>query len=148
MEIEMELEHAIRLARNAHQGQTDKAGRPYIEHCLRVMARGETLDEMIVGALHDVLEDCPGWTPARLIANGLTSDCLVAVMALTRGSEDYETFIDRVAVNPLARAVKLNDLADNMDLSRLGELTDADHARQAKYSLAVERLTTMKILAA
>ena len=59
------LQKAISIAVKAHEGQIDKGGNPYILHPLRVMMSLRTVDEMIVGVLHDVVEDCSdrgfGW---------------------------------------------------------------------------------------
>ena len=70
--------------------------------------------------LHDVVEDCPGWTLARLAAEGMPAEVIAAVDALTkREGEDAETYLARVLANPLAVRVKIADLRDNMDLSRI-----------------------------
>ena len=65
------LEKAIRIAIEAHAGQKDKSGQPYILHPLRLMLHGQTEDERITGVLHDVVEDTP-WTIAALKAEGLS----------------------------------------------------------------------------
>jgi len=51
------LDRAIELAKQHHEGQTDKAGKPYIEHPLRVMNQVESEEEKIVAVLHDIVED-------------------------------------------------------------------------------------------
>ena len=66
----MNLERAIAIATEAHTGQTDKARAPYILHPLRVMRARDSDDARIVAVLHDVVEDCPGWTFERLEAHG------------------------------------------------------------------------------
>ena len=110
------LQRALEIAIEAHEGQTDKAGRPYIEHPLRVMAMGGCDEERIVGILHDVVEDS-SWTLLQLKEEGFSDDILDAVDALTRRSDEtYDRFIARVARNKLATAVKLSDLTDNMDI--------------------------------
>jgi len=58
----MNLEKAIKIAVEAHMGQVDKGGNPYILHPLRVMLSLNSEEERIVGVLHDVVEDCEGWT--------------------------------------------------------------------------------------
>lgn len=134
------LENAIALALEAHRGQVDKGGKPYILHPLRIMMAGKTDAERIAGVLHDVLEDSP-ITKAAL-ADQFGMEIADAVEALSRrDDEDYPTFIARCRANPLARAVKLNDLADNMDMSRLPEpLTERDEARLEKYRAASAQL--------
>ena len=129
------LEHAIQVAAGVHAGQVDKGGAPYILHPLRVMMAMETEDERIVAVLHDVMEDCPGIGPEH-ISRGKFSEAVVdALIALTRRpDEDYTGFIDRIARNPLATRVKLADMHDNMDLTRIPNPTDKDRARVEKYA--------------
>lgn len=134
------LERAIALAATAHEGQTDKAGAPYILHALRVMLRLETTEERIAAVLHDIVEDC-GWTLDRLRAEGFPEPVVLGVEAVTRrDDESYEEFVLRAKAHPIGRRVKLADLADNSDLSRLSQITDRDRARLEKYRLATEAL--------
>ena len=63
------LGRAIAIAAEAHSGQFDKAGAPYILHPLRVMLSLSTEEERIVGVLHDLVEDCEEWTFERLSHN-------------------------------------------------------------------------------
>lgn len=134
------LERAIALAATAHAGQTDKAGAPYILHVLRVMLRLDTPEERIAAALHDVVEDC-GWTLDQLRAEGFPEISITAIDSVTRReSETYEEFVLRAKAHPVGRRVKLADLADNSDLSRLANVTDRDRARLEKYRLAIEAL--------
>ena len=134
------LQRALEIAVEAHEGQCDKSGRPYIEHPLRVMAMGGSDEERIVGILHDVIEDS-GWTLKMLGDEGFPAEIIDAVDALSRRPEEtYERFIGRVARNPLAVAVKLNDLTDNMDIRRLPYLSDKDVKRLKRYLKAYKRL--------
>lgn len=131
---------AVAIAATAHLGQVDKAGAPYVFHPLRLMMRAETEQERMVAVLHDVVEDTP-WTLAELRAEGFPPEVVAALDALTkRPGERYEDFIERVVVDPLARRVKLLDLEDNMDLTRLGRLDDADVARLERYHRARRRI--------
>ena len=112
------LSKAIELAAKAHAEQVDKAGEPYILHPLRVMLSMQTEDERIVAVLHDVIEDTPIDTP-DLMNLGLSAEQIEAIVVLTRPpGEDYERFIAHIATNPLARAVKIADIADNMSPAR------------------------------
>ena len=131
------LERAIQIATEAHHGQVDKAGNDYILHPLRVMELGNSLEEKIVGVLHDVVEDTD-WTFERLADEGFSPIILDALRCVTKLSEDepYDHFISRVQANPLAIAVKLNDLSDNMDIRRLKTLTEKDFIRLQKYHKA------------
>ncbi len=133
------LEKAIEIAVSAHAGQMDKAGAPYILHPLRMMLRMSSPTEMMVAVLHDVVEDCDGWTEARLKEEGIPPEVVAAVSSVTKLPEeegDYIRFIRRAANNPVARRVKLADLEDNMDLGRISNPTEKDLARLEKYRSA------------
>ena len=136
------LERAIEIATEAHRGQLDKAGNEYIGHPLRVMAMGKTTEEKIVGVLHDVVEDS-AWTFEQLVAEGFSVEVIEALRCVTKLSETepYDKFIARIKHNPLAVAVKLNDLTDNMDIRRLPYLSDKDVKRLKKYLKAYKQLT-------
>ena len=137
------LEHFIVIAVGAHAGQVDKGGHPYIMHPLRVMLKCKTLEEQIVAVLHDLLEDTR-WSKYGVYSlerEGLTPVMSAALTCLTRSSgESYEEFIERIALNPLATRVKLADLEDNMDLTRLETIQPHDLSRQKKYQRAKARL--------
>jgi (p)ppGpp synthase/HD superfamily hydrolase len=135
------LERAIEIATQAHEGQVDKAGNAYIGHPLRVMAMGKTEQEKIAGVLHDIVEDSP-WTFEMLEAEGFAPEIIAALKCVTKISEneDYDSFIERVKKNPLAVAVKINDLTDNMDIRRLPYLSDKDVKRLKKYLKAYKKL--------
>ena len=126
---------------NAHKGQLDKSGKEYIGHPLRVMEMGKTQEEKIVGVLHDVVEDTP-WTFEMLEAEGFGPEIIAALRCVTKTSENenYDDFIERVKKNPLAVAVKINDLTDNMDIRRLPYLSDKDVKRLKKYLKAYKKL--------
>ena len=125
---------ALKLAAQAHAGQVDKAGAPYLGHAVRVgEAQADPIDRCI-GFLHDVVEDCPGWTLARLALAGMPPAVVEAVDALTkREGEDRDRYLARVMANPRALKVKIADMRDNMDLARIAAPTETDRARLAKY---------------
>lgn len=135
------LERAIEIAKEAHNGQTDKSGCEYIGHPLRVMAAGSSQEEKIAGVLHDVVEDS-AWTFEMLEAEGFSKEIIKALRCLTKHSdnEPYDRYIKRIKNNPLATAVKLNDLSDNMDIRRLPYLSDKDIKRLKKYLKAYRQL--------
>lgn len=120
---------AVRIATNAHRGQTGKDGRPYIEHCERVAVRVEPALRPIA-YLHDVIEKSEGWTFERLRLDAFPEEVIGAVDALTRRSgEEDEAFVRRAAANPLALPVKKADLEDNLQSAlRSGE--DAEKYRR------------------
>jgi (p)ppGpp synthase/HD superfamily hydrolase len=135
------LERAIAIAVEAHAGQIDKAGAPYVLHPLRVMLSLATEDERIVGVLHDVCEDCPGWDFERLRAEGFSEAVLEALVSVTKiDGEEYQAFAQRAARNPIGKAVKRADLIDNSDVSRIAVPTQKDRERLAKYAQALALL--------
>ena len=134
------LDQAIALACQAHRDQTDIAGKPYILHPLRLMMAFSDEQSQIIAVLHDTVEDSPV-TVDQLHAAGFTSETVEAIDALTRRpDETYEAFIDRVSANPLAASVKIEDLKDNMDTTRLNTLTAKDHKRLDRYHRALKQL--------
>lgn len=136
-----DIEDAIALAVQAHRGQKDRAGAPYILHPLRMMFRVETDAEKIVAVLHDVVEDTD-LTLDALRAEGFPEDVVAAVDHLTRReSESYEEFVRRAAAHPVARRVKIADLEDNMDVRRTGTVTQKDVDRLTRYHRAWRSLT-------
>jgi (p)ppGpp synthase/HD superfamily hydrolase len=140
------LEHAIALAVEAHQGQLDKAGQPYILHPLRVMFRLETEIERIVGVLHDVIEDSEV-TFDDLRRMGYAEEVMTALAGVTRREDEtYEAFVERSLAHPVSRRVKRADLEDNMDIRRcLPELTEQDFERLKRYRRAWERVAGAEI---
>jgi hypothetical protein len=137
------LEKAIRIAAQAHDGQRDKAGAPYILHPLRVMMKMATVAEQITAVLHDVVEDTD-WTMEQLHQEGFNREILGALDCLSRrDGEEYGDFIKRVKLNPLAVKVKIADLEDNLDVLRLKEVTDADAKRLEKYQQALKMLINL-----
>lgn len=135
------LERAIAIAAQAHAGQTDKAGAPYILHPLRMMLTLETEAERIVAVLHDVVEDTPV-TLDDLRAERFTDEILAALESVTkRDGEDYEAFVLRAGQNPIGRRVKLADLRDNSDISRIPAPTEKDYGRLEKYRGAIATLS-------
>lgn len=142
MKKEELLAIAIKIASDAHCSQIDKASQPYVLHPLRVMFALDTTEEKIVGVLHDVIEDTP-ITYSYLEECGFKgeTEILDALKSVTREeNETYDEFINRAALNPIGRKVKLADLDDNMNLSRIASPTEKDYKRLEKYKKAKERL--------
>ena len=138
------LEHAIAIAATAHAGQTDKAGTPYILHPLRVMLRLTTEAERITAVLHDVVEDCEGWSFERLLGEGFSPEIVEALKSVSKvDGESYEDFVKRAAQNPIGRRVKFSDLHDNCDLSRISQPTAKDHERIARYRRAIAYIESL-----
>lgn len=134
------LAKAIDLAREAHHEQVDKAGAPYLDHPLRVMAQMQTDAEKMVAVLHDAVEDSE-LTLEDLIRHGFPGDVVDAVDAITkRAGEPYEGYLARVKANPVALRVKIADMSDNMDLGRIPNPTEKDHQRLLKYQGVLPQL--------
>jgi (p)ppGpp synthase/HD superfamily hydrolase len=134
------LEDVIAFAVQAHKGQKDKVGDPYILHPLRMMTRVYGTHARMAALLHDVVEDT-GHSLEDLRALGVPAPVLAAVDCLTkRKGESYEQFVERVLTDPIARKVKLADLEDNMDVRRLPEVNDKGRERLTKYIRAWRRL--------
>ncbi len=134
------LEKALRIAGKAHKGQVDKAGDPYIFHPIRVSNRCLTNEERIVALLHDVIEDAD-ITFEHLLAEGFPRNIVDAIVSVTRNKdESYDEFIKRARLNPIGRIVKIHDLEDNMDITRLKNITENDISRLNKYIRAYKYL--------
>ncbi|MCR4524127.1 HD domain-containing protein [Bosea sp. 47.2.35] len=146
------LERAIDLAAIAHKDQSDKAGNPYIAHPMRValdFIRSGDETRAIIAVLHDVIEDT-NITADALLNEGFSNAIVDAIVALSRqDGESYEAFLDRAASNELARPVKIADLRDNMDASRIALLPSEKAGRLlAKYEGAMQRLNRLEPSAA
>lgn len=134
------LDVAIAFACRIHAGQVDKSGQPYILHPLRLMLKFQGEDERIVSVLHDVVED--GYVSFdELRELGLCETIIEALDCLSkRPGECYEDFIQRLCFNKLAKRVKIEDIRDNLDITRLGSFEDEDCIRTAKYHRALRYL--------
>ncbi len=134
------LEKAIQIALDAHRGKIDKGGSPYILHPLRIMLSMETIDEQIVGILHDVIEDSIV-TIDDLRTENFSENILEALELLTKKvHQSYEEYIFDIKYNQLAKKVKIADLEDNMNIKRLNILTGKDIERIKKYRNAFKLL--------
>lgn len=136
MKTQPTLDDTLLLCVTKHYGQRDKVGAPYALHPIRIMLRFADEPARIVALLHDVVEDCDV-TLDELREMGYSEEIVAALDCVTkREGESYEEFILRSKANPLARRVKLADLADNMDLSRISEPSARDFERYLKYRRA------------
>ena len=133
---------AMKIAFEAHRGQTDRAGIDYVNHPLHLAEQMETESETCAALLHDVVEDSD-WTIEMLAAEGIPNDALEAIKLLThKESIPYMEYVESLKDNEIARKVKLVDLAHNSDLSRLPEISEKDRARARKYNEAIELLSS------
>ena len=139
MAYSTDIEAARALATAAHAGQVDKAGLPYITHPERVASRLESPAARVVGWLHDTVED----TDVTLsdIEARFGPETAAAVDAVSRRpGEAWEDYLKRVKADPVARQVKISDLIDNSNLTRIPRVTLRDVERQAKYNRALREL--------
>jgi len=140
-DFETLLDLAIAIANQAHAGQLDKAGKPYISHPLTVMAQMDTLESKIVAVLHDAIEDSD-LTIEGLVKQGFPEFITDAIAAITKlDGEQYEDYIMRVKSNAIARKVKIADVTHNMDMSRIANPTAKDLQRLEKYKKVLQELT-------
>ena len=138
------LELAVKVATEAHKGQADKGGNPYIGHPKAVAAAVKNTEFKIVAYLHDVCEDTP-ITLDDLADMGFTYRIVNSVRLLTKTDElTYEQYLDRLRYDPAARAVKLADMRHNSDLSRIPCPTEKDYARVEKYKRAIAFLESVE----
>lgn len=133
-----DLATAISIAAEAHAGQVDKGGAPYILHPLRVMMAQTTDIARIVAVLHDVAEDFhEGWP--RLLDANFADGILDAIDALARrDGEPYTDFIRRAAANDLARPIKIADIRDNLSPDRVAAISDSQIARYVRALIVLE----------
>ncbi len=130
---------ALKIAYDAHEGQVDKAGKDYILHPLRVCLDVKGCEQKIIAILHDVVENSH-YTLAEL-SSYFTREIIDALDALAkRPGEFFEDYIIRVSQNNLASQVKIIDLYDNINISRLPEVIDVDLVRNQKYKNALNTL--------
>jgi (p)ppGpp synthase/HD superfamily hydrolase len=127
------LGKAIAIAAQAHQGQLDKFGAPYILHPIRLMMQMDSYEEKMAAILHDVVEDTD-WTLEALKAEGFPQTVVDAVDGLThRAAESYTAYVKRAKTNPIACKVKLADLEDNMDARRVPQIGEREIQRLKRY---------------
>ena len=140
------IEKAMELALRVHRGQKDKHGAPYILHPLRVGLRARNDVEMIAGILHDVVEDSGGAvTLETLRAEGFPDEVVTIVDHLTKRmidgkEEEWEDYIARVMGHEPAMHLKLLDLEQNMDTTRISHFNSSDSDRFTRYVDAWHRI--------
>ncbi len=130
------------IATQAHHGQFDKAGNPYIGHPARVVAAVDGHYAEVVAWLHDVVED----TPVTLdqLRETFPEIVVAAVDAVTKRADATKVdYYARIRANPIALEVKLADIADNSDPQRLALVDSATRKRLSeKYAFARSSLLT------
>ena len=142
------LARAIEIAASAHIDQRRKDGSPYVLHPLRLMFNVSGDIERMAAVMHDVVEDTD-WTLDMLRDEGFSEELLTALDLLSHRDEDsYDTYVKKIAENPIARRVKLADLQDNMNLLQCPTISDKDLQRTAKYHKYWTMLTKIEADAA
>ena len=136
---------ASKIAYRAHEGQTDKAGVPYIFHPIHIAEQMDSEESCVVALLHDVIEDSD--ITLEILSKYFHDDIIAALRVLTKKeNDDYVMYIKRVKTNKLATKVKIKDLEHNRDLTRLDEVTDKDRKRSLKYWEAIRYLEDIETI--
>lgn len=135
-----QLDNAILLATQAHWGQLDKAGAPYILHPMRVMMRMPTIEGKIVAIGHDLIEDTDV-TVKDLVHADWPERCIMAIDCITKcPNETYNEYLDRVISDILASECKLEDMRDNSNIYRLQKVAKHHLNMIAKYHKGALRI--------
>jgi len=128
---------ALRLCFDAHKEQVDKTGLPYVFHPFHLAEQMTDELSTVCALLHDVVEDTD-LTPEDLRNMGFPEDVLQVLALLTHDpAVEYMDYVKNLSQNPVARAVKLADLAHNSDLSRMDTVDEWAKKRQEKYLRAI-----------
>ena len=130
---------AMIIAYNAHQGQVDKSGIPYIYHPIHIAEQMQTEEECIVALLHDTVEDTN--VTFETLEKEFSKEVIEALKLLTHDkSVDYMDYVKNLKNNPIAKKVKLADLYHNSDITRMENPTQKDIERKEKYHKAISIL--------
>lgn len=131
---------AMKIAFDAHMGQVDKSGVPYILHPIHLAEQMETEEECIVALLHDTVEDTD--ITFEQLEKEFSKTVIDALKLLTHQKNvEYMEYVKKIKDNPIARKVKLADLYHNSDISRLLVVTGKDTNRIEKYKKAINYLS-------
>ena len=131
---------AMKLCFQAHKDQTDKSGIPYVFHPIHLAEQMKDEDTTVVALLHDVVEDTT-YTPEDLAAMGFNDRVIAAIRLMTHDENiPYMEYVAKIKENPIAKAVKLADLAHNSDTTRLDTVDAKATARVEKYAKAIRLL--------
>ena len=135
---------ALKLCFEAHKEQRDKSGLPYVFHPFHLAEQMQTEETTVVALLHDVIEDSD-ITADDLVKEGFEYAIVNRVVRMTRKEgESYMDYIKRIGEDNICRIVKMCDLKDNMDITRLEKVTDKDFDRLKKYHKAYKYLKSLE----
>jgi (p)ppGpp synthase/HD superfamily hydrolase len=143
MKTQTKYDQALDLVKTEFAYKKDKGGKPYVEHLIRVSDSVKHLGETysVVALLHDLIEDIDGWDFEKVKKLfGKDIAFYVNILSKKKG-EDYKKYIETISKYKVCKEVKLADLRDNMDLSRLPEITGSDVERVKKYNFAFSYLS-------
>ena len=131
---------AMQISFDAHKEQKDKSGLPYVFHPFHLAEQMTDEITTCVALLHDVVEDTD-MTFEKLSELGFSTEIIYALKLLTHDdSVPYMDYVKEIAKNPVAKAVKLADLAHNSDLTRFDIVDEKTLKRAEKYKKAMELL--------
>ncbi len=132
---------AMKICFDAHNGQLDKSGLPYVFHPYHIAEQMTDENTAVVALLHDVIEDT-NISLDMLREWGFSEEVLTALSLMTHNPEvPYMEYVAKIKENPIAAAVKREDLRHNSDLSRLNNITPKDLERKEKYRKALALLS-------
>jgi (p)ppGpp synthase/HD superfamily hydrolase len=132
---------AMKLCFQAHKEQTDKSGIPYVFHPIHLAEQMKDEDTTVVALLHDVVEDT-AYTIEDLVAMGFNDRVIEAIRLMTHADEiPYMDYVAAIKGNPIAKDVKLADLAHNSDITRMDIVDQKAKERVQKYVQAIEFLS-------
>ena len=130
----------MKIAYDAHHGQLDKSGVPYVYHPIHLAEQMQTEDECIVALLHDVVEDTD--VTFEQLEKEFSDNVIQALRLLTHDdSVPYMDYVRKIKDNSIAKNVKLADLHHNSDVTRLDKMSEKDKLRNEKYNEAMKILT-------
>ena len=131
---------AMNIAYDAHHGQYDKGGVPYIFHPIHLAEQMDTEDECIVALLHDVVEDTD--VTFEDLEKDFSKEVMDALRLLTHDKdEDYMEYVKKIKTNEIARKVKMEDIMHNYDKTRIGsDLVKKEKSKGGLYKEAYEYL--------
>ena len=136
-----QLQKALEVAVVAHGTTVNEDGTLYIMHPIRLMMKADTNTRKILAILHDVLEHTTH--ASEHLSTFLPESVMKSLFLLTRfPGEEYNNYIDRMIASGDMDAmnVKLLDLYDNIDLTRLYTVGNYELQRARKYHEAIRAI--------
>ena len=108
---------AMRIAYEAHHGQLDYNGIPYIFHPIHLAEQMDDEISCCAALLHDVVEDTD--VTLEELAQEFSQEIIEVLKLLTHDDATaYFDYIHKIKKHPIARKIKLADIAHNSDQTR------------------------------